>query len=130
MHKRDAHYNPVTPEREQFQSALSQRAMGVGIPGFKVAAYKPGEQKTQALLRQRPQTPAPVAEWDRHRFDSQVVERGIRRALNPAESPDLTFGSRVRIAKASWTNSDDWMAVEDCIEVIMLSLHSKRGQAS
>jgi len=130
MQKRNAHNNYVTPERERFQSTLSQRAMGVGIPGFKVAAYKPGDQKTQALLRKRPRVPAPVGEWDRHRYDSQVVERGIRRALNPAESPDLSLDSRMRIAKASWTNSADWMALDDCIDVIMLSLHSKRRQGS
>lgn len=125
--KRDAHNNPVTPERERFQAALAKRAMDIGLPGFKVAAYKPGDRKTEALLRERPSVPTPVADWDRHRFNSQVLERGIARVLNDTNL-DLDLRTRSRVAQASWTNNVERMALDDCIDVIMLSLHEKRGR--
>lgn len=130
MQKRDAYGNPLTVERRKFQSAAAEAAMGEGLPGYKVGAFRSSETKTTALLRRRPDTPAPVAQWERHYFDSQVIERGIRRAMNPAESPDLPFGTRIRIAKASWTSSADWLEPEDCVALIELSLHGKRKPRS
>jgi hypothetical protein len=130
MQKRDAYGNPITTERREFQSDVAEAALGDGLPGFKVGAYRTDTTKTTALLRRRPETPAPVAQWERHFFDSQVLERGIKRAINPVESPDLPFGSRIRIAKASWTNSPDWLEPEDCVALVELSLHGKRQARS
>ena len=126
MKKRlDAHDNPVTPEREEFQSALIQRAVGDGLPGYKVAAYKPGRIQTLGLLRQRPSRPAPVAEWTRHRLNSKTIERGLRRALDPAE-PDLFMEFRLRVVQASWLNNVNYLSIEDCQQLLMLSLHESR----
>lgn len=130
MKRLDAHDNPVTPAREEFQSALVQRAVGDGLPGYKVAAYKPNRMHTLGLLRERPSRPAPVAEWTRHRLNSKTIERGLRRALDPAE-PDLFMEFRLRVAQASWLNNVDYLSIEDCQQLLMLSLYEcKTGAAA
>lgn len=130
LQKRDAYGNPLTTERREFQSSLAELAIGDGLPGYKIGAFRSSSTKTTAILRKRPEKPAPVAEWRRHYFDSQVIERGIKRSMNPIESPDMPLSARVRIAKASWTNTINWLEVEDCVAVVELSLHEQRRPRS
>lgn len=124
--KRDAHGNPVTTERCEFQAAISTRALSGGIVGYRVGAYKESSTKVTALLRRRPAHKMPVAGWYRSYFDSQVLERGIKRALNPAESEHLSLETRTRIAQASWTNNPERIALDECQMLVEISLHERR----
>jgi hypothetical protein len=126
MRRVDAHDNPVTQERSQFQAALVRRAVIDGLPGYRVLSYKSTDELTTGLLREQPVEDVPIAQWPRHRLNSVTIERGIRRALNPATGSGLPLQTRLRIAASSWLNDVGGLPAADCQIVLQLSLHDRK----
>ena len=122
----DAHGNPITQERRQFTSEVAQEVLAHYLDGYRISTYRPSELETTALLR-TVSLPRPVIEWPVRTFSSKSIERGVRNALNPAKSPDLSDDQRCRVAMASWHNDAGFMSYEDCEAVVRLSFAERRA---
>ena len=125
--KNDCHNNKITAKRRRFTSDVVKKAVEYGIDGFRSSALHEGDEVTTVLLRKMPVgAPELVRNWTKHWVNSDSLERGFKRAFDPADT-DLDRDTRTRIAHASWSNDAGFLSYEDCGKLVILTMCGPRS---